>query len=62
MILQATAATAASLLASATTVITTAVGSCWDIITSNPLTEAFVGTAILGLGFRILRKARRTAH
>lgn len=54
--------TAASLLADATSVITTGVSSAWDIITSNPLTSTFAGASILALAFRFIRKARRTAH
>lgn len=55
-------ATAASLLSAATSVITTGVASAWEIITSNPLTSTFAGASILGLAFRFIRKARRTAH
>lgn len=56
------AVTAAGLLSEATTVITTAVSSTWSIITGNPLTKLFVGAAILGVGFRFLRKAKRVSH
>ena len=54
------AATAASLLTNAGTVITSALSMVWDVATSNPLLSLFVGVSILGVGFSVFRRARRT--
>lgn len=53
---------AAELLSTATTVVATAVANTWSLLTSNPLTTFFVGSSILGVGFRFLRKAKRVAR
>lgn len=61
MILQ-TAVTAATLLSEATTIITSGIGSTWDIITSNPMLTIFAGSSLLAIGFRFFKKAKRAAR
>lgn len=52
--------TIASLLSSAGTSITSAVSLVWDIATSNPLCAFFVGVAVVGVGFTVFKKVRRS--
>lgn len=54
--------TIASLLAGTTEVVPTAVQSVWEIATSNPLSAFYMGVGILGLGFVLFRRARKTVH
>lgn len=54
--------TIANLLTEATTVIPTAISSIWEMATSNPLLMFSLGVGILGVGFSIFRKVRKTAH
>lgn len=54
--------TVASLLSSATTTLTTGVGSVWTMMTGNPLTSLFVGAAVLSMGFAFFRKVKRAAR
>ena len=54
--------TIASLLAGATEVIPTAINSVWEMATSNPMTMFFMGVGILGVGFGIFRRVRKTVH
>lgn len=53
---------AAGLLTTATTVITTAMGSVWDLIVGNPLLVVYAGAGLLALGFRFFRRAKRVAR
>lgn len=57
-----TTVTASSLLTEATTVITTAMGSVWDLITGNPLLIVYAGAGLLALGFRFFRRAKKVAR
>lgn len=59
---QETAITAAGLLSASVSVITSAVANTWTLVTSNPLTTFFVGSSILGVGFRFLHKAKRVSR
>lgn len=56
------ATTVASLLASSTADLTTAMGSVWTLITGNPLTSFSVGATILSCGFLFFKKALHTAR
>ncbi len=55
------ATTVAALLTSATTTISTALSSVWDIIVSNPITALSAGVGVLALGFGIFRRAKKVA-
>lgn len=57
-----TEVTASTLLTGATTVITAAMASVWDLITGNPLLIVYAGAGLLALGFRFFRRARRVAR
>jgi len=54
--------TIASLLSGAADTIVSAISTVWSVMTGNPLLTFFLGVAIVGVGFRMFRKARRAAH
>ncbi len=54
--------TVAGVLSEATPVLTTATGSVWTLMTSNPVCKFALGCAVLAVGFRFLRKAIRISH
>ncbi len=55
------ATTIATLLTSATSTISTALTSVWDIIVSNPITALSAGAGVLVLGFAIFEHAKNVA-
>lgn len=42
--------------------VTDLVGEVFTVITGNPLLTFFLAVSVLGVGFRVFRQARRTAH
>ena len=54
--------TLAGMLSEAGPVITNGLTQVWDIVTANPLLTFFVGTSLLGIGFRFFRKAKGAAR
>ena len=54
--------TVSGVLSDAAPVITTAVSTVWDLLTSNPICIFALGCAIVSVGFRFLRKAIRVSH
>lgn len=48
-------------LATATETVTTVFGTAVDLMTSNPIVTVFMAVPIIGIGFSIFRKAKRSA-
>lgn len=48
-----------TLLTSATTVITEAFGTVWDLVVSNPLASLFVGASVIGLAIGLFGSIKR---
>jgi preprotein translocase subunit SecF len=51
--------TIATLLENATTVITSAFGTVWDLVCANPLAATFAGVTILGLAIGIFSSIKQ---
>ena len=51
--------TIATLLTSAVEVMTTAVGSVWQLIISNPLASLFVGLSVIGCGIGLFSSIKQ---
>lgn len=60
--MQTEVVTLATMLSSATSVMTSAVGSTWDMISGNSLLQFFVGTSVLGIGVSFVRRLKRAAQ
>lgn len=56
-----TTVTIASILQDAGPVLTEGVKMVWTLVTGNPLLTLFVGVTVVGIGFKMFRKARKTA-
>lgn len=57
--MEGTTTTIATLLQNATTVITSAFGTVWDLVCANPLAATFAGVTILGLAIGIFSSIKQ---
>ena len=51
----------AEIITTATSTITTLVGSVYDLMTANSLCTIFLGASLLGVGFLVFRRIKGAA-
>lgn len=59
---EATTATIGSIISDATTTVPSLMSLVWSVITANPLMSFFVVAAIVGVGFRFIRRGIRAVR